>query len=161
MGLRVLPADINESDIKYTGKGKETRVRLMQIKDLSKEGVEFIVRERTKHGSFTSLDQFLLRTSGHVPLQDMRVLIKAGCFYSIAHGVTRPGLLWQALRFFDTPASHSSLDLFESPLPPPFAKGGPGGFLLLPIHLHSCSSTKWRRLACISPSIPWTVTGMS
>jgi DNA polymerase III alpha subunit len=49
----------------------------------------------------------------------VRVLIKAGCFDSIAHGGTRPGLLWKALRFFDTPASHSSLDLFKSPLPPP------------------------------------------
>ncbi|NTV59575.1 MAG: DNA polymerase III subunit alpha, partial [Deltaproteobacteria bacterium] len=125
MGLKVLPPDINESEIKYTGKEKEIRVGLMQIKELSKEGVEFIVRERSKHLPFTSLDQFLLRTSGHVHLQDVRVLIKAGCFDSIAQGETRPALLWKALRFFDTPASHSSLDLFEpqpqlsslSPLP--------------------------------------------
>jgi error-prone DNA polymerase len=135
MGLKVLPPDINESEIKYTGKGKEIRVGLMQIKELSKEGVEFIVRERSKHGPFTSLDQFLLRTSGHVHLQDVRVLIKAGCFDSIAQGGTRPALLWKALRFFDTPASHSSLDLFEpqpqlsslSPLPksllsPPYSR---------------------------------------
>jgi len=85
----------------------------MQLKELSKEGVEFIVRERSKHGPFTSLDNFLLRTSGHVHLQDVRVLIKAGCFDGIAHGAARPALMWQALRFFDTPASHASLDLFE------------------------------------------------
>jgi error-prone DNA polymerase len=114
MGITILPPDINESEIKYTGKRKEIRVGLMQIKELSKEGIEFIFRERTKHGPFTSLDQFLLRTSGHVHLQDVRVLIKAGCFDSIAHGETRPALLWKALRFFDTPASHSSLDLFKS-----------------------------------------------
>ncbi len=132
MGLRVLPPDINESEIKYTGRDKDIRVGLMQLKELSKEGVEFIVRERSKHGHFTSLDHCLLRTSGHIHLQDIRVLIKAGCFDSIAHGGTRPALLWKALRFFDTPASHSSLDLFESPLPPftksllppPFTKGG-------------------------------------
>jgi error-prone DNA polymerase len=124
MGLKVLPPDINESEIKYTGKEKEIRVGLMQIKELSKEGVEFIVRERSKHGPFTSLDQFLLRSSGHVHLQDVRVLIKAGCFDSISQGETRPALLWKALRFFETPASHSSLDLFKSPFPPPFTKGG-------------------------------------
>jgi error-prone DNA polymerase len=112
MGLRVLPPDVNRSEIKYTGKEKEIRMGLMQIKELSKEGVEFIVRERSKHGPFTSLDQFLLRTSGHVHLQDVRVLIKSGGLDSIAHGEDRPALLWKALRFFDTPESHSSLDLF-------------------------------------------------
>jgi error-prone DNA polymerase len=126
MGLKVLPPDINESEIKYTGRKREIRVGLMQLKELSKEGVEFIVRERSKHGPFTNLDNFLLRTSGHVHLQDVRVLIKAGCFDSIRHGdgETRPALLWKALRFFETPASHSTLDLFKSPLPPPFTKGG-------------------------------------
>jgi DNA-directed DNA polymerase III PolC len=118
MGLKILPPDINESDIKYTGKDKEIRVGLMQLKEVSQEGLEFLVRERSKHGPFTSLDHFLLRTSGHVHLQDVRVLIKAGCFDSIAHRETRPGLLWKALRFFETPASHSSLDLFKSPVPP-------------------------------------------
>jgi len=121
MGLKILPPDINESDIKYTGKEREIRVGLMQLKEVSQEGVEFIVRERSKHGPFTSLDHFLLRTSGHVHLQDVRVLIKAGCFDRIAHGPARPALLWKALRFFDTPSASSSLDLFESPLPP-FAK---------------------------------------
>ena len=118
MGLRILPADINESDIKYTGKDKEIRVGLMQLKEVSQEGVEFIVRERSKHGPFTSLDRFLLRTSGHVHLQDVRVLIKAGCFDSITQGLSKPALLWKALRFFDTPSASSSLNLFESPLPP-------------------------------------------
>jgi len=138
MGLRILAPDINESEIKYTGNEKELRVGLMQLKELSKEGVEFIVRERSKHGPFTTLHQFLLRTSGHLHLQDVRVLIKAGCFDSIAHGEIKPGLLWKALRFFETSASHSSLDLFgsalspftKSPLPPPFEKGGPGGISL-------------------------------
>jgi error-prone DNA polymerase len=113
MGLKILPPDINESDVKYTGKERQIRVGLMQLKELSKEGMDFVVRERTKHGPFASLGQFLLRTSGHVHLQDVRVLIKAGCFDSIAHGEHRPALLWKALRFFDTPTSHSSLDLFK------------------------------------------------
>ncbi|MBN2032889.1 MAG: DNA polymerase III subunit alpha [Deltaproteobacteria bacterium] len=127
MGLRILPPDINKSEIKYTGKGKEIRVGLMQLKELSQDGLEFLIHERSKHGPFTGLDNFLFRTREHVHLQDVRVLIKAGCFDGIAHGTTRPAILWQALRFFDTPASHASLDLFQSPLPPPFEKGEPGG----------------------------------
>jgi error-prone DNA polymerase len=120
MGLKILPPNINESGIKYTGKDKEIRVGLMQLKDVSQEGVEFVIRERSKHGPFTNLDDFLLRTSGHVHLQDVRVLIKAGCFDSIAHSSTRPALMWKALRFFDTPTGSPSLNLFKSPLPPPF-----------------------------------------
>jgi error-prone DNA polymerase len=118
MGITILPPDINKSEIKYTGKEREIRVGLMQLKELSKEGMDFVVRERSKHGLFAGLGQFLLRTSGHVHLQDVRVLIKSGCFDSISHRETRPDLLWKALRFFDTPASHSTLDLFKSALPP-------------------------------------------
>jgi error-prone DNA polymerase len=127
MGLEILPPHINESEIKYTGKGKEIRVGLMQLKELSKEGAAFVVHERSKHGPFAGFHNFLLRTAAHVHLQDVRVLIKAGCFDGIAHGATRPALMWQALRFFDTPAPHVSLPLFKSPLSPPFEKGGPGG----------------------------------
>lgn len=119
MGLKVLPPDINESEIKYTGKERETRVGIMQLKELSKEGVDFIVHERQKHGPFANLEGFLLRTSGHVHLQDVRILIKAGCFDSIAHGETRSALLWKALRFFDTSALSASLGLFAPHLPPP------------------------------------------
>jgi DNA-directed DNA polymerase III PolC len=117
MGLKVLPPDINQSEIKYTGRNREIRVGLMQLKDLSQESLEFIIHERSKHGPFQSLDDFFGRTGSH--LQDVRVLIKAGCFDSIAHGLSRPALLWKALRFFDTPSASSSLNLFKSPLPPP------------------------------------------
>ena len=153
MGLRILPPDINESEIKYTGKDKEIRVGLMQIKEVSQEGVEFIVRERSKHGPFTSLDHFLLRTSGHVHLQDVRVLIKAGCFDRIL--MARQDLLFCGRPFASsTPSASSSLNLFESPFLPP-------EFLLLPIHLPSCSSTNSTPLASIFPSILWTVTETS
>jgi error-prone DNA polymerase len=132
MGLTVLPPDINESEIKYTGKDKGIRVGLMQLKELSRDGLESVVHERSKNGHFTNFENFLFRTRGHVHLQDARVLIKAGCFDGIAHGVTRPALMWQALRFFDMPASNVSLPLFKSPLSPPFEKGGPGGISFSP-----------------------------
>ena len=57
--------------------------------------------ERTRHGPFKCLVDFLDRTNGNVHLQDARILIKAGCFDSISHGVLRPGLVWQTLRFFN------------------------------------------------------------
>ena len=100
MGLEVLHPDINLSEIKYTGKGREIRMGLMQLKELTQEAREAIVEERTKNGPFTSLADFLRRTASHVHFKDTRLLIKAGCFDSIASGRTRPDLIWQALRFF-------------------------------------------------------------
>jgi error-prone DNA polymerase len=100
MGLKILPPDINQSEIKYTGRGREIRVGLMQLKALSREGREIIIHERSKHGPFTGFEDLLLRVGRHLHLQDVRILIKAGCLDSIAHGLSRPSLMWQALRFF-------------------------------------------------------------
>jgi len=100
MGLKILPPDINRSKIKYTGKSKEIRVGLMQLKALSQYAQEFIIHERSKNGPFRNFEDFLLRSSRHLHLQDVRILIKAGCFDSIASGLTRPSLMWQALQFF-------------------------------------------------------------
>jgi len=157
MGLKVLPPDINESEIKYTGKEKEIRVGLMQLKELSKEGVEFIVRERLNTGLYKPRP-FSPSNIRHVHLQDVRILIKAGCLDSIAHGGTRPALLWKALRFFDAPSMSSSLDLFKSPLPPPRISPP---LHLLPIRLLSCSSTRFETLGFYLSIHPWIVTGTS
>ncbi len=136
MGLKILPPDVNESEIKYTGREKEVRVGLMQLKDIPREALEFVIHERDKHGPFNSFEDLLRRTSGHLHLQDARILIKAGCLDSIARGRNRASLMWQTLRFFDMPAPGVSLNLFGSSLPapspnppqPPFTKGGRAAF---------------------------------
>ncbi|MBN1849234.1 MAG: DNA polymerase III subunit alpha [Deltaproteobacteria bacterium] len=104
MGLRVLPPDINLSEVKYMGKDRDIRVGLMQLKELSHEAKEVIVFDRSRNGPFLSLDDFLRRIGHHMHFQDVRILIKAGCFDSINQGIDRPGLVWKALRFFDTHA---------------------------------------------------------
>ena len=113
MGLKILPPDINRSEIKYTGKDREVRVGLMQLKDLSQDAKETIIHERSKNGPFISLEDFLDRTGSHIHLQDVRILIKAGCFDSIARGTTRPGLMWHALRFFDQKEEEKTPTLFD------------------------------------------------
>ncbi len=100
MGLKVLPPHINQSDISYTGKGRTIQVGLMQLRGLSRETREAVIYEREKNGPFLSLDDFLNRTGSAVQLQDVRVLIKAGCFDGPARSRSRADLLWQALRFF-------------------------------------------------------------
>jgi error-prone DNA polymerase len=100
MGLTILPPDINRSETKYVGRNREIRVGLMQLKALSREGQKSIIYERSKNGPFTNFQDFLLRVGCHLHLQDVRILIKSGCLDSIANGLTRPSLIWQALRFY-------------------------------------------------------------
>jgi error-prone DNA polymerase len=116
MGLKVLGPDINQSEIKYTGKDKEVRVGLMQLKDLSLEAKEAIIHERSKNGPFVSFQGFLDRMGGHIHLQDVRILIKAGCFDS-SDRVPRSGLMWQALRFFDQKEEEKAPTFFDRALP--------------------------------------------
>ena len=113
MGLKVLYPDINRSEIKYTGKNKTIRVGLMQLKDLSQEAKEAIIHERSKKGPFISLEDFLDRTRPYIHLQDVRILIKAGCFDSIVGETSRPSLMWQGLRFFDQKQEQKTLGLFD------------------------------------------------
>jgi len=117
MGLRILPPDINLSEIKYTGKDKDILVGLMQIKGLSNEASEAIIDERKKNGPFASIGDFLNRTGQNVRLQDARILIKAGCFDGISGETKRPGLVWKTLRFFENREGNRSPGLFD------YAKG--------------------------------------
>jgi error-prone DNA polymerase len=129
MGLTILPPDINQSQIKYTGKDKAIRVGLMQLKALPQEEREFIVHERSRHGPFADFNDFLCRTAHHLHLQGVKILIKAGCFDSIAHGLNRPSLMWQALRFYggehqeeNTPSLFSPPPLFSHLKQHPYPK---------------------------------------
>jgi error-prone DNA polymerase len=124
MGLTLLPPHINESEIKYTGNGKEIRVGFMQLKALRREAKETLLHERSKNGPFFSFEEFLTRMGPRLHLQDVRVLIKAGCFDPLAGSRVRPSLLWQALAFYseDHPSEGAQGALFDSPSP--YRKGG-------------------------------------
>jgi error-prone DNA polymerase len=124
MGLTILPPHINESEIKYTAQDREIRVGLMQLKSLSQEARESIIHDRTKNGPFISLDDFMTRTGHRIQLQDVRTLIKAGCFDGIAQGATRPGLMWKALKRYnqsDRKKAPSLFDCAQKPRPLPSA----------------------------------------
>ena len=117
MGIKVLPPHINLSGIKYTGKGRQIRMGLMQLKDISQETLESIIHERLKNGLFESLENFLIRAGSRVHLQDVRILIKGGCFDPIANGVFRSHLVWQALAFYHRKEEKKVPGLFDTVAP--------------------------------------------
>ena len=117
MGLEVLPPHINLSHIKYRGKGRQVRMGLMQLKDLSREALEAVVHERSKQGPFASLENFLIRAGPHVHCSDVRILIKGGCFDGIAHGVSRSHLVWRTMAFFHRKEEEKAPGLFDAVAP--------------------------------------------
>ncbi|NLD36581.1 MAG: DNA polymerase III subunit alpha [Desulfatiglans sp.] len=113
MGITILPPDINLSEIKYTGKDRHIRIGFMQISELTRDAKDSIIHERNKNGLFTSFHDFLRRMSGHIHLQDVKALIKAGAIDAIGNGINRPGLVWQALEFFDKQEDKAIPTLFD------------------------------------------------
>ena len=93
MGLTILPPDINASVWAYTGSETTVRVGLMQIKGLHEDLANRIITERNQHGPYQSLSDFLCRIE--TEYTQAKLLIKAGCFDSIAGELTRPALLWR------------------------------------------------------------------
>ncbi len=93
MGLTILPPDINTSVWAYHGSGTTVRVGLMQIKGLQEDLVKQIIAKRETHSPYRSLSDFLNRVK--LDYAQAKLLIKAGCFDSIAGELTRPALLWR------------------------------------------------------------------
>ncbi len=92
MGVRVLPPDVNESQLRFAAVGDDVRFGLGAIRNVGENVVEAITAAREGRGRFTSFSDFL----GKVPIQvcNKRViesLIKAGAFDSLGH--PRQGLL--------------------------------------------------------------------
>jgi DNA polymerase III alpha subunit len=95
MGLRILPPDINASDFRCIGKGREIRIGLQFVKGLSADAVERVMTAREGaplSRPFTSI--FDLRARTGIAPSDLRLLIKVGALDSIALGWTRPMMLW-------------------------------------------------------------------
>ncbi|HKX12617.1 MAG TPA: DNA polymerase III subunit alpha, partial [bacterium] len=98
LGLRILPPDINASAKEYRGRGRELRVGLMQLKGVPEKFVDELLEERGRHGSYASLEDFLRRKPGD--LSDLKILVRAGCFDSLAEGLSRPQLMWKLLQLW-------------------------------------------------------------
>lgn len=89
LGLKILLPCINQSEYEYTGRGMTIRIGLMAVKNLSRNSIDTIVRERKESGSFISLPDFLIRTG--LGYEETSLLIKCGgmgCFKQ-----TRPELM--------------------------------------------------------------------
>jgi error-prone DNA polymerase len=90
--LRVLPPDVNQSEIRWTGHGEVIRVGLLSIKALSGKTRDKIISERKK-SPFSDLSDFLDRVCPEEP--EVRVLIHCGALDQLQEKQSRVALLWE------------------------------------------------------------------
>ncbi|GAB3623216.1 DNA polymerase III subunit alpha [Mariniluteicoccus endophyticus] len=86
MGIKVLPPDVNESEMNFTPVGKDIRFGLSAVRNVGAAVVGLMSAEREERGKATSFNDFLDKA----PLQAcnkrlVESLIKAGAFDSLGH----------------------------------------------------------------------------
>jgi DNA polymerase-3 subunit alpha len=92
MGIKVLPPDVNESNVEYTPSGADIRFGLAAIRNVGEGVVNLIKQARQSKGRFTSFGDFLAKVDGSVcNKKTIESLIKGGAFDSL--GSTRKGLM--------------------------------------------------------------------
>ncbi len=84
LGMKVLPPDVNESDVTFTVMPKGIRFGLSAIKNVGVSAVETIVKARVEHGRFIDIFDFSARVDLRlVNKKTLEGLIQAGAFDSL------------------------------------------------------------------------------
>jgi DNA polymerase-3 subunit alpha len=83
MGIRVLPPDVNQSDLNFTPAGDAIRFGLGAVKNVGHGAVEAVVKAREEGGAFTSIYKFCERVNlAGVNRRVIESLVKAGALDS-------------------------------------------------------------------------------
>ena len=111
MGIKVLPPDVNKSDIRWKGKKNSMRVGLLSIKHLSAGTQERIIEKR-RGKPYRDISDFLERVRSDD--RESRSLIHSGAFDSFYRKKDRAVLLWELAVWQKSGAKRSRVpDLFS------------------------------------------------
>jgi DNA polymerase-3 subunit alpha len=92
LGIKVLPPDVNQSDLNFTAVGHDIRFGLGAIRNVGAGVVEAIVGARRKDGDYTGFNDFLAKVPQSVcNKRVIESLAKAGAFDGLGH--RRKGLV--------------------------------------------------------------------
>ena len=117
LGVKVLPPDVNKSDVDFTVSDGNIRFGLLAIKNVGRVFANSLIKKR-QNGLFESFDKFVSRMSdGELNKRTLESLIKCGAFDSL--GVTRSSLLscYESIVDSELESKHSNVagqfDLFS------------------------------------------------
>lgn len=85
MGIKVLPPDINTSEVSFSVEGDSIRYGLLAIKNTGITILSEIVEERKIHGPYTDLQDLVERNINSVKSNTLEALINSGSFDSFPH----------------------------------------------------------------------------
>jgi len=100
IGLEILKPDINKSQIHYSGIKDKIQMGFMEIWNLKTEIMEKIITERNRNGFFKSLEEFITRMKKEITWDQLRLLIRAGCFDSISNGMAMNDIMLKSMLRF-------------------------------------------------------------
>ncbi|MCI0530269.1 MAG: DNA polymerase III subunit alpha, partial [Nitrospira sp.] len=84
MGIKILPPDVNESDMNFTVVPEGIRFGLAAVKNVGSSAIEAIVAARSEKGRFTALFDFCIKVDlRKVNRRVIEGLIKSGAFDSL------------------------------------------------------------------------------
>ncbi len=84
LGIKVLPPDVNYSDVTFSVEDKSIRFGLLALKNVGRNFIASIVDERKANGKYKDFDDFLYRLKGtDMNKRQLESLIKAGAFDSL------------------------------------------------------------------------------
>ncbi len=117
LGVAILPPDVAESRIRWTGQDRTLRVGLLSLKELSSATRERIIGEREK-STFTGAVDFLERVRPDEA--EARALIHSGALDRFHPKKHRAALLWRFSAWsIKRSRKESNLSLFSDPAPAP------------------------------------------
>ncbi|MBE6662963.1 MAG: DNA polymerase III subunit alpha [Ruminococcaceae bacterium] len=83
LGIKVLPPDVNYSDITFSVEDNSIRFGLLALKNVGRNFISSIVNERKENGKYKDFDDFLYRLKkSDMNKRQLESLIKAGAFDS-------------------------------------------------------------------------------
>ncbi|HXA63411.1 MAG TPA: DNA polymerase III subunit alpha [Streptosporangiaceae bacterium] len=92
MGVKVLPPDVNESQLRFAAVGADIRFGMGAVRNVGENVVDGIVKARGEQGRYTDFNDFLRKVPATVcNKRVIESLIKAGAFDSLGH--ERKGLM--------------------------------------------------------------------
>lgn len=108
---QVVPPDINRGGAAYEARGGTIVAPLTAACDLTPEELSRILGERERGGLFASLNDFLRRLVGELPMETVRGMADCGLFDSLGSG--REKMQGQVLEFYERHAKAG--DFFRPP----------------------------------------------